>query len=581
MNKTFQKGDWIFREGETGGYAYVLVSGDVEIVKSTAQGERVLITVEKGALFGEMAIIDQGLRSAGARAASPVEVTEVDSQAFVNYISKNPSMAFNLMKRLSSNLRETNRQLTDLIAVNAASAAQSSQATSAEGSPAGAQALKPADRFDDVAYDTDAIYDAPPARSALLAASSILGIILFAVIFASLFQIDTTVSARGKFSTSVPNIEVQATSNTVIAELQVQRGDRVEKDQILARLDPSVVSANLTITQAKLQSAQQRLLRNENEKVLLQSGAPLGSVRANLDAESLGILAERLSEYRSRMATFETRLSKVLQDIESTTRLVEINREQVGLKEQMLAAREELFGKKVVSRIQFLQAKDDLLAVEKVLSEAESRLASQRSEEQSVISEQKAFSSNWFSELSRSISDDRVQVIQLQEEERKLARQQSDLAVRAPVDAVVLDVPSIAVGSLVREGELIIRLVPRDVPLVLEVDIDPKDISDLKLGAPVSVKLDALPFQKFGDLEGELVFISEDTFPETLLGEKRPVYRGRVDIRVESMASVVTKGGLTPGMLANADLRVGKRRLISYFTTPILRGMGTAFSEPD
>ncbi|MGA0810959.1 MAG: cyclic nucleotide-binding domain-containing protein, partial [Burkholderiaceae bacterium] len=380
MNKTFQKGDWIFREGETGGYAYVLVSGDVEIVKSTAQGERVLITVEKGALFGEMAIIDQGLRSAGARAASPVEVTEVDSQAFVNYISKNPSMAFNLMKRLSSNLRETNRQLTDLIAVNAASAAQSSQATSAEGSPAGAQALKPADRFDDVAYDTDAIYDAPPARSALLAASSILGIILFAVIFASLFQIDTTVSARGKFSTSVPNIEVQATSNTVIAELQVQRGDRVEKDQILARLDPSVVSANLTITQAKLQAAQQRLLRNENEKVLLQSGAPLGYVRANLDAESLGILAERLSEYRSRMATFETRLSKVLQDIESTTRLVEINREQVGLKEQMLAAREELFGKKVVSRIQFLQAKDDLLAVEKVLSEAESRLASQRSE---------------------------------------------------------------------------------------------------------------------------------------------------------------------------------------------------------
>jgi hemolysin D len=581
MNKTFQKGDWIFREGETGGYAYVLVSGDVEIVKSTAQGERVLVTVEKGALFGEMAIIDQGLRSAGARAASPVEVTEVDSQAFVNYISKNPSMAFNLMRRLSTNLRETNRQLTDLIAVNSASAAQSSDATSANDSAAGVQALKPANRFDDVAYDTDAIYDAPPARSALLAASSILGIILFAIIFSSLFQIDTTVSARGKFSTSVPNIEVQATSNTVIAELKVRRGDRVEKDQILARLDPSVVSANLTITQAKLQAAQQRLLRNENEKALLQSGAALGSVRSDLEAESLGILAERLSEYRSRMATFETRLSKVIQDIESTTRLVEINREQVGLKEQMLAAREELFGKKVVSRIQFLQAKDDLLAVEKVLSEAESRLASQRSEEQSVISEQKAFSSNWFSELSRAISDDRVQVIQLQEEERKLARQQSDLAIRAPVDSVVLDVPSIAVGSLVREGELIIRLVPRDVPLVLEVDIDPKDISDLKLGALVSVKLDALPFQKFGDLEGELVFISEDTFPETLLGEKRPVYRGRVDIQAESMASVVTKGGLTPGMLANADLRVGKRRLISYFTTPILRGMGTAFSEPD
>ena len=74
-----------------------------------------------------------------------------------------------------------------------------------------------------------------------------------------------------------------------------------------------------------------------------------------------------------------------------------------------------------------------------------------------------------------------------------------------------------------------------DVPLSFEVDVDPKDIKDLKVGAPVSVKLDALPFQQFGDIKGTLVYLSEDTFSEDLNGEKRPVYRARVDLEAKSV----------------------------------------------
>ena len=79
----------------------------------------------------------------------------------------------------------------------------------------------------------------------------------------------------------------------------------------------------------------------------------------------------------------------------------------------------------------------------------------------------------------------------------------------------MLDIPASSVGTIVREGEVVIKLVPRDVPLVLEVDVDPKDIKDLKVGVPVSVKLDALPFQQFGDIKGTLVYLSEDTFSRT------------------------------------------------------------------
>ena len=57
----------------------------------------------------------------------------------------------------------------------------------------------------------------------------------------------------------------------------------------------------------------------------------------------------------------------------------------------------------------------------------------------------------------------------------------------------------------------------------------PKDISDARLGAEVSVKLDALPFQPYGDLSGTLSYLSQDTYDGSLDGSGA-FYRGRIDI---------------------------------------------------
>ena len=99
---------------------------------------------------------------------------------------------------------------------------------------------------------------------------------------------------------------------------------------------------------------------------------------------------------------------------------------------------------------------------------------------------------------------------------------------KSPGDGVVLDIPSVASGGNIREGDPIITLVQTNQPLFLEVDIDSKEISDIKIGMPVSVKLDAMPFQEFGGLDGELVFISKDTFNRIVSGRQGVYYRGRV-----------------------------------------------------
>jgi HlyD family secretion protein len=163
-----------------------------------------------------------------------------------------------------------------------------------------------------------------------------------------------------------------------------------------------------------------------------------------------------------------------------------------------------------------------------------------------------------------------------------MARQQvKNVEVRAPTTGIILDLPKVSEGSIVREGDEILTLVQINQPLSLEVDIDPRDVSDTKVGMFVSVKLDALPFQKYGDLKGSLAFLSQDTFTESLSGEKGAFYRGRIEILSNQLQKLPPEFQLTQGMLASADILAGERNLITYFTFPITRAFEDAFREPD
>ena len=83
---SFTDGEYIFREGESAEFAYIVKSGEVQITKITATGEDSLAVIKNPTLFGEMALIDGSPRSAGARAIGDTVVTEVTSAAFSQYI---------------------------------------------------------------------------------------------------------------------------------------------------------------------------------------------------------------------------------------------------------------------------------------------------------------------------------------------------------------------------------------------------------------------------------------------------------------------------------------------------------------
>ena len=81
--KKYDRDQVIFREHENGDVAYIIANGKVQIIKESDNGPKVLGVLEKGAMFGEMALIDNNPRMASAKAINgPVELLIVSKANF-------------------------------------------------------------------------------------------------------------------------------------------------------------------------------------------------------------------------------------------------------------------------------------------------------------------------------------------------------------------------------------------------------------------------------------------------------------------------------------------------------------------
>jgi CRP-like cAMP-binding protein len=119
----FQAGTVLFHEGDEGDDMYIVQTGRVAIKKKVKDGEAVLATMEKGDFFGEMAILERLPRSATAEVVEAGDLIVISSEVFGDMIKANPEIAVRMLRKYSIRLRETNKQLEQVMAAGGAGAA--------------------------------------------------------------------------------------------------------------------------------------------------------------------------------------------------------------------------------------------------------------------------------------------------------------------------------------------------------------------------------------------------------------------------------------------------------------------------
>ena len=172
-----KEGDFVFEEGDEAVFAYVLVEGVIEIMQTVKGEPHVLGKVEKGTVFGEMAIIDGFPRSASARAATACKVQEVGHKEFIDYISKKPDAAFTIMTRLSGFVRSADKQASKnrLFASNAENNEEENDQNNYQTDKIAVHNFE----------DTESIYSKPPSKPVIITAVALLLFTLCMVIWSS------------------------------------------------------------------------------------------------------------------------------------------------------------------------------------------------------------------------------------------------------------------------------------------------------------------------------------------------------------------------------------------------------------
>jgi len=115
FGREFPKGHILFREGEPGGEMFVVQSGKVNITKKVRETEKILATLGAGEFFGEMAILNNKPRSAGATMAEDGKLLVIDPRTFEAMIRGNVEIAVRLIKKLSDRLQEADEQIENLL----------------------------------------------------------------------------------------------------------------------------------------------------------------------------------------------------------------------------------------------------------------------------------------------------------------------------------------------------------------------------------------------------------------------------------------------------------------------------------
>jgi len=108
----FKDGDMLFRQGEQGDSAYVIIAGEADVIVDTPKGPLTVAKLKRNDIVGEIAILCDVPRTATVRAATKLEAMVIAKDLFFRLIMEFPQMAVEIMRELARRLDATNRKLT-------------------------------------------------------------------------------------------------------------------------------------------------------------------------------------------------------------------------------------------------------------------------------------------------------------------------------------------------------------------------------------------------------------------------------------------------------------------------------------
>lgn len=357
--------------------------------------------------------------------------------------------------------------------------------------------------------------------------------------WASWFKIDQTVRAQGQVIASSRTQLIQVVDGGVLTRLTVQEGNTVAQGQLLAVLEDGRARAAFEEALGRVLDFQATLIR-----LYAEVNGRRPSYENQFDQYPQLVAAQ--------MGLFEQRLRGMEE-------ILSVQQDSIAILRQELAAKERLFKTGDISSMEILRTRQQI-------AEVQGRVVDVR---------------------NRYLQESRLEIAKVEGElasaREKLAERKSvldELQIRAPISGLVKYLRVTTMGAVLRPGDELMQIAPDEGGIVLEAKVAPAEIAQLRVGLPVSIKLDAYDYSIFGSLEGNISYISPDTLTEPGRdGVPYSYYRVHVSIHDDQPNPRASQMNIMLGMTGGVDIRMGERSVLTYLIKPLIKTFSSAMNE--
>jgi hemolysin D len=419
-------------------------------------------------------------------------------------------------------------------------------------------------------------------------------IVLFfslAVAWAFIGEIDIVATAQGRIIPSGRVKVIQPMEIGVVRRIPVREGQQVQAGDILIELDPTATEADLErlemeLTAARLDEARYRALERVtddpaegDEAAVVKLGVP-PSLAQESDASAIA-LQERLlqsawSEHRARCAALDNTIVSLEAELGALKEEVKKRAGTLPLITRRAGAVRKMVDRQLSAEQTWLELEEKRVEQQQELAASKKRTRKVEASIQETREQRQAVDAEFRRELLTKLSEAERRIDQLQQERVKASRRADLQAMRAPVAGVVQQLAVHTIGGVVTPAQELMKIVPESESLEVEAWILNKDIGFVEEGQRAEIKIETFPFTRYGTIDGRMIDVSNDAITDE---QKGPVYAARV-LMQESVMRVGEKlVNLAPGMAVTVEAKTGKRRLIEFLLSPLLRYQSESLGE--
>lgn len=449
----------------------------------------------------------------------------------------------------------------------------------------------------------------------------------FALAFAWSFigRLDINAVAPGKLE-AVGRVKViQPFDPGKISAIHAENGAQVKAGDLLLELDPAEAAADERAARAALYAGLAEIARRSlvieaaraAQSVAARGGSPNASLEA-LAADPHGkigwddpIPASIREREESVLTADMLQIVDALRALDMQVAQKQATRERLHMSiafqntlmetlTQRVATRQEAIDRKVGTKVNLYDAKEELEKSQSTLASDQGQLIETDAAVNELRSEKAKALSQFIADNENKLADAARKADESREALAKAGARLSHTKLFAPIDGVVQQLSVTTLGQVVAAGQQLAVVTPSERSLLVEGLVANMDIGFVRVGQDVAFKLDAFPFTRFGVLHGKVIRVASEAVDEqeakhTLANATTPANvnasqtaPGQPEALVFPITVAVDETAmridgaivpLTPGMTGTLDIKTDSQRIIDYFLSPLRKTASEAMTE--